>query len=428
MTDYKFEDDPLFAKWQEVLTADTFDDSDVTLSALSDAYYAFPPNLSTNPTLNERMFSEMFCPGINTFSDQSLNLQFALPCWERSGHVRDLIGGEISTGTTPDWDLDEKLSHIIDGNGVEIEYHGFDLSYEWTITFWMRQRESGNDHTVFNLEKTGVGIPLRLSYVASTDRHLLQSLGSGGSAADDKFIGIKDTFYFVVIRARKSGGNTQISGSINGANFSLTQTGQIYEPDLVKIGDATYDGDLKDIRIYNSHLTDGQLVRIQSNPDELYRWEIPLSLSLYSPVTIYTEIASGGAVCSGTAPVEFIDSIHEIASGGAVLGGSATLTMVQNEIATGGAVLGSATYSNGFNHRLKIIVAASNVSDDLYGYHMALVVTIPETLATLGEFALESNGVTLTSHTHSYVDDVLHLFAKTDLSSTIDNEFFLYFR
>lgn len=130
--------------------------------------------------------------------------------------------------------------------------------------------------------------------------------------------------------------------------------------------------------------------------------------------------ASDGAVCDGVAVVDH-DQTYREASGGALAGGSASATSVYHFAATGGAIVTQQEFSTGFTHRIKVTVPSGKIAEDL---NMLLAVRID---ATPNSLVTDSSGRTLSHEIRETTDTDTALVFGCSLSSTSDNDFYVYF-
>lgn len=132
--------------------------------------------------------------------------------------------------------------------------------------------------------------------------------------------------------------------------------------------------------------------------------------------------ASDGAVCDGVAVVDHDQTYRETASGGALAGGSAPATSVYHFAATGGAIVTQQEFSTGFTHRIKVTVPSGKIAEDL---NMLLAVRIDATPNSL--LVTVSSGRTQSHEIRETTDTDTALVFGCSLSSTSDNDFYVYF-
>lgn len=114
---------------------------------------SFPYNWT--PDVHDRIWPEIWCPGVNHLSPQAIDCQFALPLWERAGNfVQDVINGYRGTvvrrdNLASDGHTDDELmwawvdfnadigGPVVQGIGpIPFGQQTYDLSEGCTVSFW----------------------------------------------------------------------------------------------------------------------------------------------------------------------------------------------------------------------------------------------------------------------------------------------------
>lgn len=221
-------------------------------------------------------------------------------------------------------------------------------------------------------------------------------------------------------------------------------------------------GYLKDVRLYDRALTEGEAYQIFRHGDELYT--SPLFLPQKATTQYYDETAEGGLVaggdadvvsilsidtsggvvcggeagiddiglvCGGSADVSVVSSI--VTSGGVVCGGSALPVRIFIDVASGGVLAGGAALSwtnnfTTFTYKRTITVPAGAVSEDLYKFYLGVVVDVdPESIYYDGVDIriTDSQGNKLYHDLRSYYLGTMQIFFKADLLADEDNVFFI---
>ena len=129
---------------------------------------------------------------------------------------------------------------------------------------------------------------------------------------------------------------------------------------------------------------------------------------------------SGGALVGGIADEAFEDIF--VPHGGLLAGGLGQVQYDMIAPVSGGVVIGQATYANGFKYRLSITIPASKVSADLHGFVCGYTT---DAIDTADIQITDSEGTELASEVRQILER-LHVFFKADLSSTVDNIFYVY--
>lgn len=140
-----------------------------------------------------------------------------------------------------------------------------------------------------------------------------------------------------------------------------------------------------------------------------------------SVVTItFSPSISGGVVAGGLGDAG--GSVTEIPTGGAVSGGVAVQTISFSPPASGGVEILQARYANGYKYRLLLTVPASKVDANLEGF---IVGWSTDTLSTSDILITDTSDNTKPSEVRE-LDDILTVFFRADLSSSVDNDFYVY--
>lgn len=316
------EDEQIYEEWLETWETDTFDDS-IVLSALSYFYFQCPT--PANPTLNDRMWPALWYPGINRDSEQYRGIQFAAPLWERSGKPRDYHGGDFSDKEIS-WSYSEEVGiHATGCYAARIPYRGKTLDERWTITCWLKWDLSAQANILTLRNDTNGTTPVRMEYapVGGGVRLDIDTYGGGIGCGINGPSCLTDQYWlwhFVSIKC------TQGNSETHPYSYTITADGQegvncatsarIDDIEYVEFGDGTYDNtNIKDVRIYNRELTEGELDQIANHPSELWTWSNTLALKDYALI-----IGSGGIVCGGDSTV--LGSTTPETSGGVECGGS----------------------------------------------------------------------------------------------------------
>lgn len=164
---------------------------------------------------------------------------------------------------------------------------------------------------------------------------------------------------------------------------------------------------------------------------------------------VWNETPSGGVVCGGSA-VPFttfapqIDSYGVILNGtaeqplimdgGVICGGSASYGLLLTETPSGGVICGGAAYAVSFQliftYRVKITVPAGTVASDLEGFILGIAPTLDTSHVNVAVFKVTDMAGNVLAHELRHYDSdtgQAHLFFRTDLSASVDNEFWLYY-
>jgi len=129
---------------------------------------------------------------------------------------------------------------------------------------------------------------------------------------------------------------------------------------------------------------------------------------------------SGGALVGGIADEAFEDIF--VPHGGLLAGGLGQVQYDMIAPVSGGVVIGQATYDNGYKYRLSITIPASKVSADVHGF---IVGYTTDAIDTADIQITDSEGNELASEVRQILER-LHVFFKADLSSSVDNIFYVY--
>ena len=218
----------------------------------------------------------------------------------------------------------------------------------------------------------------------------------------------------------------------------------------------TLKGALKDFRIYDRPLTDGEVLDLYRVPEELYSQPLPV----LHPLSLNAVIVSGhgGLVCGGSASVGITASatggvftggqavITDGGNGGMVLGGTAIPTGSTTATATGGLTIGgTATVTTSFSfvpsggtvisdypfrYARKITVPAGKVSEDFDNFHLGIAVQLDP--MKVGEPSFSITNLSLQSipfEVREY-DDVtgrLTAYVRTPLHLATDTTLYLFY-
>lgn len=99
--------------------------------------------------IHDRMFPDMWMPGINLSDNQSYDLQLAIPMWENGGNnLTDVMGGYIGVGVKRDsdglldmWkDYQDPDFGVVWTNSALVRFNAmsFDIRKGGTVTFWAK--------------------------------------------------------------------------------------------------------------------------------------------------------------------------------------------------------------------------------------------------------------------------------------------------
>ena len=140
-----------------------------------------------------------------------------------------------------------------------------------------------------------------------------------------------------------------------------------------------------------------------------------------SDVSITLTLASGGVLGGGEAVLRSSTSVN--GSGGVVGGGSAAITTNITEYASGGVVVVQNRFANGYAYRLPLTIPADKVAADLHNFPVGVILQLSSS-----DFVItDSVGNVLDHEVRDQDDDFYWLFFKASLSSSQDNQFYVYF-
>ncbi|WP_041397938.1 LamG domain-containing protein [Rubinisphaera brasiliensis] len=140
-----------------------------------------------------------------------------------------------------------------------------------------------------------------------------------------------------------------------------------------------------------------------------------------SDVSITLTLTGGGVLVGGGALLN--STTTATGSGGVVSGGSAQISTNITECASGGVVVVQPVFANGYAYRLPLTIPAEKVSSDLFNFPVGVVLQ----LSSSDFIITDSMGNVLDYEIRDQDDDLYWLFFKAALSSSQDNEFFVYF-
>lgn len=340
------------------------------------------------PVLHERMFPDMWFPGINQNSGQNIGLVTAMPMWERTGWIiQDVSGnrnhatitnyGDGTVGWTKDNFFGDALTVIPDPTNGASNQHTVIADYDpsmdvesggFTVSIFARLGQDiyQGDEQWLASRYGGVITPSSgwgLKFVGdSAGVHVEFQWRAGGSLKEVKTA--DDTvevgkWYHVIALVKPSSSTTNgytteiylngISKSLTGLTTSDLDTispnnqtsSDLYigaQPDST-YGTNWFFGNLKDFRFYNYALIASQINEIKNQPELLY--EYPITRKIKQDAVIYTETVSGGILAAGVADEDLIGSVFA-PSGGSQVAGSADISVTYNpENAEGVSVGGS---------------------------------------------------------------------------------------
>lgn len=452
------------------------------------------PNVYT-PDVEERVYPAIWSPGLNFDSEQARGLILAAPMWEGTGKPVDYVR-KIECDTEPNWSYTTDISLCATTDGTSAYKFNFGhsviLDRGFSICAWVRQRNAPKfgQFEYFGLGNDGTSTPFRIyhRYMSTSGGGLWDSMdGTNGDAGCG---GVYfDTLSQVVdvVSVPQNRGWIFVYGRCfyrenNSHPYSISGCTNDVQPDDV---DYVFFGnnsgstgaylDVKDLRLYDRTLTDGELIDIRDNPSDLWVHRSPLAVRDYLFVsglilggdadtdTDYVHTPSGrflfkgsaatagnvvytpedGMIFGGSAATQG-DFIHtpsgrflfkgsadiEVSgyavTGAFIFGGSADIEGNFTASPEGGIIFGSPSFPLGFALQTTVTVPAAQLSGDLEDFVLSLVLSVDGTQDSV--YVTDSTGGELYSHFGSYDSTTgkMHAWVRTDLDSTSDNIFYIY--